>query len=40
MHDQLKLKCNQLKIDFISVDSKSSYDEVLQAYLIKRSKMK
>ena len=40
LHAQLKLKCNQLKIDFISVDSKSNYTDVLQAYLIKRSKMR
>ena len=40
LHAELKMKCNQLKIDFISVDSSRSYHEVLQAYLIKRSKMK
>ncbi len=40
LHAQLKLKCNQLKIDFISVNSQSGYNEVLQAYLIKRGKMK
>ncbi len=40
LHSELKLKCNQFKIDFISVDSKSDYNEVLQAYLIKRSKMR
>jgi uncharacterized protein (DUF58 family) len=40
LHAQLKLKCNQLKIDFISVDAKSDYKEVLQAYLIKREKMR
>lgn len=39
-HKELKLKCNQLKIDFISADSQSNFSEVLQAYLIKRSKMK
>lgn len=39
-HKELKLKCNQLKIDFISADSQSGYFEVLQAYLIKRSKMR
>jgi len=40
LHAELKLKCNQFKIDFISVDSNSKYNEVLQAYLIKRSKMR
>jgi uncharacterized protein (DUF58 family) len=39
-HHELKLKCNQLKVDFIEADSKSDYFEVLQAYLVKRSKMK
>jgi uncharacterized protein (DUF58 family) len=39
-HKELKLKCNQLKIDFISANSHSDYAEVLQAYLIKRSKMR
>ncbi len=40
LHAELKLKCNQLKIDFISVHSKNNYQEVLQAYLIKRGKMR
>ncbi len=39
-HKTLKLKCNQLKIDFISANTKTDYFEVIQAYLIKRSKMK
>lgn len=39
-HKELKMKCNQLKIDFISANSQSNYFEVLQAYLIKRSKMR
>ncbi|MFZ1807442.1 MAG: DUF58 domain-containing protein [Cyclobacteriaceae bacterium] len=39
-HKELKLKCNQLKIDFISADAQGNYFEVLQAYLIKRSKMR
>lgn len=39
-HQELKMKCNQLKIDFISADARSDYFEVLQAYLIKRSKMR
>ena len=40
LHAQLKMKCNQLKLDLIPVNSKSSYFDVLQAYLIKRSKMR
>lgn len=39
-HQYLKLKCNQLKIDFISADIQAGYYEVLQAYMIKRSKMR
>ncbi len=39
-HQELKMKCNQLKIDFISANARSDYFEVLQAYLIKRSKMR
>lgn len=39
-HKELQLKCNQLKIDLISANANSDYFEVLQAYLIKRSKMK
>jgi uncharacterized protein (DUF58 family) len=39
-HQELRMKCNQLKIDFISANARSDYFEVLQAYLIKRSKMK
>jgi uncharacterized protein (DUF58 family) len=40
LHAELKMKCNQLKIDFVSVDSQKNYNEVLQAYLIKREKMR
>lgn len=39
-HHKLKMKCNQLKIDFISADIQHGYFEVLQAYLIKRIKMR
>ena len=39
-HQELKMKCNQLKIDFISANARDDYFEVLQAYLIKRSKMR
>jgi uncharacterized protein (DUF58 family) len=39
-HQSLKMKCNQLKIDFISANIHDGYFEVLQAYMIKRSKMR
>lgn len=39
-HTEIKLKCNQLRIDYISANAQSNYFEVLQAYLIKRSKMR
>lgn len=39
-HRNLRLKCNQLKIDFISVNTGMDYFSVIQAYLIKRSKMR
>lgn len=39
-HKNLQLKCNQLKIDFISANTRTEYYSVLQAYLLKRSKMK
>ncbi|HLZ17655.1 MAG TPA: DUF58 domain-containing protein [Cyclobacteriaceae bacterium] len=40
VHSELKMKCNQLKIDFISANAQRDYFEVLQAYLIKRAKMR
>lgn len=40
VHTELKMKCNQLKIDFISANARTNYFEVLQAYLIKRAKMR
>ncbi len=40
LHAELKMKCNQLKIDFIAANSRKDYFEVLQAYLIKRAKMR
>ena len=39
-HKNLKLRCNQLRIDFVSANARSDYYTVLQAYLIKRSKMR
>jgi len=31
--------CGQLKIDFIEVDTKETFDKILGAYLVKRRKM-
>jgi len=39
-HHELKMKCNQLKIDLVEANSKTDYYHVLQAYLIKRAKMR
>jgi uncharacterized protein (DUF58 family) len=36
---ELKLKCMQYKIDFVEADIKEGFRPVLQAYLVKRSKM-
>lgn len=36
----IKLKCAQYKIDVVEVDIAKGYDEILQAYLLKRSRMK
>jgi uncharacterized protein (DUF58 family) len=37
---QLKMKCNQFKIDFVEVDVKEPFQKVLSQYLIKRARMK
>jgi uncharacterized protein (DUF58 family) len=39
-YNQLKIKCGQLKIDFIEVDINEDFDVILQNYLNKRSKMR
>lgn len=39
-HKNLKLRCNQLRIDFVSAHARGDYFAVLQSYLIKRSKMR
>lgn len=36
----LKVKCGQLKIDFVEVDINKDFDSVFYSYLLKRSKMK
>ncbi len=38
-HKELKLKCAQYRIDLIDADIKNGFHQVLQAYLIKRSRM-
>ena len=38
-HD-LKIRCGQLKIDFIEADINSDFDSILYTYLLKRAKMK
>ncbi|MEN7546858.1 DUF58 domain-containing protein [Rapidithrix thailandica] len=37
---EIKYKCGQFKIDFIEVDIQHDIDQILQAYLIKRARMK
>ena len=37
--DNLKVKCLQYKIDFVEADIQNGFRQVLQAYLVKRSKM-
>jgi len=39
-HQELRMKCNQLKIDFIEAHALTNYFEVLQSYLVKRARMK
>ncbi|QSE96894.1 DUF58 domain-containing protein [Fulvivirga lutea] len=39
-YQNLKLKCAQMKIDLIEADVEIDYNEILKAYLIKRSKMR
>lgn len=37
---ELRMKCNQYKIDFIEADIARGLDQVLSAYLVKRTKMR
>jgi uncharacterized protein (DUF58 family) len=39
-HQQVKLKCNQYKIDYIEADVNEDFTNILQTYLIKRAKMR
>lgn len=38
--ESLRLKCLQYKIDFVEADINEGYRQILQSYLVKRSKMK
>jgi uncharacterized protein (DUF58 family) len=38
-YSELRLKCGQLKIDFIEADVNDDFDTIFSAYLIKRSRM-
>ncbi|HEX8547144.1 MAG TPA: DUF58 domain-containing protein [Cytophagaceae bacterium] len=38
--DEIKTKCGQFKIDYIPVDIEKGVDQILESYLIKRTKMK
>ncbi len=40
MKNDLQQKCLQYKIDYVQADINKGFDQVLQAYLVKRSKMK
>lgn len=39
-YQQLKLRCLQLKIDFVEADIRKDFDKVLQRFLLKRQKMR
>lgn len=39
-HKNLKMRCNQLRIDFVSANAREDFFTVLQQYLIKRAKMR
>src|SRR5690606_12910374 len=39
-HQEIKMRCNQYKIDYIDADIREGFDQILQTYLIKRAKMR
>lgn len=39
-HKEIKIRCNQYKIDYVEADVNSGFNNILQTYLIKRSKMR
>lgn len=40
IQQQLRLKCLQYKVDFVEADIGAGFDKILQAYLVRRSKMR
>jgi hypothetical protein len=38
-YERLKLKCLQYQIDFVTADQQNGFASVLQAFLVRRSKM-
>jgi len=39
-HQSISMKCHQLKIDLVRADITKGFEEILQAYLIKRARMR
>jgi hypothetical protein len=39
-YNDLKIKCGQLKVDFIEADTQDDFDDILKAFLVKRAKMR
>jgi uncharacterized protein (DUF58 family) len=39
-YQSLKMRCNQYKIDFVEADVEMPFNQILQTYLIKRTKMR
>jgi uncharacterized protein (DUF58 family) len=39
-HADMKMRCNQYKIDYIDANIRKGFDQILQTYLIKRAKMR
>jgi uncharacterized protein (DUF58 family) len=39
-YQELRLKCGQYRIDFVEADVAKGFDQILSAYLVKRSKMR
>lgn len=39
-HNEIKMRCNQYRIDYINANIRDGFDQILQTYLIKRAKMR
>ncbi|MEO1254254.1 MAG: DUF58 domain-containing protein [Bacteroidota bacterium] len=39
-YHELKIKCGMMKVDFVPVNTKDSFDKILGSYLIRRKKMR